>query len=422
MHERERERSREGRPQPSRRELLGRRSPSLYGLADRLVFRHVGPELAHKLALFGLSARFAVHTEAVNDAWSWRGLTFRNRVGVAAGFDKNAWALSGLAEIGAGFAEIGTILSRPWPGNLLRPRMARLESTRGIWNRLGFPSIGARRVAGRLARLRRHDVVFGCNIAPHPLTIRAAGEPGFGARVYRELEHVVERLHPWTAFFVVNMSSPNTSGLRGVLYGDAFAQEIVAPLRARIHELSKARGSAHPIPLLVKLPPEDADREPWTAHSLRPLAGPLAHDDVCDGFVAVNTSIGLALKQAPQARPDAPGGVSGAPLLPLALGAMRALSEIALPHQLRIGVGGITRPEDAVAMVQAGANLVELYSGMIYQGPLLIGACADALREHAELTEHGLPPREDRPYLRGASARVEPDGDLAERVAPGRAK
>ena len=78
MHERERERSREGRPQPSRRELLGRRSPSLYGLADRLVFRHVGPELAHKLALFGLSARFAVHTEAVSDAWTWRGLGLPN--------------------------------------------------------------------------------------------------------------------------------------------------------------------------------------------------------------------------------------------------------------------------------------------------------------------------------------------------------
>jgi dihydroorotate dehydrogenase len=389
---------------------------SAFSIADRLLFRPLGPELGHKLALIGLGARFAVHTVPVSDSWPWRGLVFPNRVGVAAGFDKNGWALSGLAEIGAGFAEVGTILTRPWPGNLLRPRMARLEAQRGIWNRLGFPSIGAPRVAQRLARFRRSDIVLGCNIAPHPLTIRVAGEPGFAQRVYRELEQLVEQLHPWARFFVVNMSSPNTSGLRGVLYGEGFAQEIVAPLRARIAQLSRERGHAQPTPLLVKLPPEDPDREPWTATTLRPLVGPLAHEDVCDGYVAVNTSIGLALKLAPHARPDAPGGVSGAPLLPLALGALRALSEIALPEQLRIGVGGITQPEDALAMIDAGANLVELYSGLIYQGPTLIGACADALRERAELTEYGLPPRADRERLRGPSSGVESDRHLSERL------
>jgi dihydroorotate dehydrogenase len=403
-------------PQPAASE----KPLTLYGVADRLLFKPLGPELAHKLALFALAARFSFRTPQVNDPWPWRGLVFPNRVGVAAGFDKNAFALTGLAEIGAGFAEVGTILTRPWPGNLLRPRMARLEGERGIWNRLGFPSIGVRRVAYRLSRFRRGDILIGCNIAPHPLTLRAAGEPGFAARVRAELDELITTLYPWAKFFVVNMSSPNTAGLRGVLHGEGFAQEIVAPLHERIRRLSREQGQAWPTPLLVKLPPETPEREPWTPETLRPLAQPLAHDDVCDGYVAVNTSIGLALAKSPHARPDAPGGVSGAPLLPLALGAMRALAEISLPGQLRIAVGGITRPEDAVRLIELGANLVELYSGMIYQGPTLLRNCADAVQEYAELVEYGLPPRAERPPLRAPSPGVQADRDLTGRVRPRR--
>jgi dihydroorotate dehydrogenase len=370
-----------------------KRPRTFYEVADRLLFKPLGPELAHKLALLGLSLRFSLTTPQVNDPYPWRGLVFPNRVGVAAGFDKNAFALTGLAEIGAGFAEIGTILTRPWPGNLLRPRMARLEQERGLWNRLGFPSIGVQRVARRLGEFRRGDILIGCNIAPHPLTMRAAEEPGFAARVRAELDELVTTLHPFAKFFVVNMSSPNTSGLRGVLYGEGFAQEIVAPTRARLLQLARDAGRPWPTPLLVKLPPEAPDRTPWTKESIRPLAQPLANLEVCDGFVSVNTSIGLALAKSRDARPEAPGGVSGAPLLPLALGAMRALVEISHPDQLRIGVGGVTTPEDAVRLIYAGAHLVELYSGMVYQGPSLLWKCADAVQEYAELTEFGLPPR-----------------------------
>jgi dihydroorotate dehydrogenase len=375
--------------------------PALYALVDRLLLRPLGPELGHKLALLALAARLSLRTARVADPWPWRAITFPNRVGVAAGFDKNGFALTGLAEIGAGFAEIGTILTRPWPGNLLRPRMARLEAERGVWNRLGFPSRGVAVVADRLARFRRDDLLLGCNIAPHPLTLRAAGEPGFAQRVLAELDELVTVLHPWARFFVVNMSSPNTTGLRGVLHGAGFAQEIVAPLRGRLLALARARGDAPPTPLLVKLPPEGPDRAPFTVETLRPLVEPLAHDDVCDGYVAVNTSIGLALAKSPHARPDAPGGVSGAPLLPLALGAMRALGELARPGQLRIGVGGVTRPEDAVALIEAGAQLVELYSGMIYQGPTLVSRCADAIQAYGQLVELGLPPRAERAGQRG---------------------
>jgi dihydroorotate dehydrogenase len=399
---------------------LPQQPSALYQLADRLVFKPLGPDLAHKLVLLALASRFSLRTQQVSDAWRWREITFPNRVGIAAGFDKNAFALTGMAEIGAGFAEVGTILTRPWPGSLLRPRMARLEPERALWNRLGFPSIGVRRVADRLSRFRRTDIQLGCNIAPHPLTLRVAGEPGFAARVRAELLELVRWLHPWTKFVVINLSSPNTPGLRGVLYGEGFAQEIVAPLREHLRELSHRRGQSPATPLLVKLPPEGADREPWTPASLRPLVQPLAHADVCDGFVAVNSSSGLALAKSPHARADAPGGVSGAPLLPLALRGMRALCELALPSQLRIGVGGISKPEDAVAMIEAGANLVEIYSGMVYQGPMLLGQCADAIREYAELVEYGLPPRADRPFLRNPSPGIKAQDDLTKRIRPRR--
>ena len=352
---------------------------ALYSLADRVLLRPLGPDTGHQLALLGLRLGF-FPAPRVADPFRWRGITFPNRAGVAAGFDKNAVAIEGLARIGAGFAEIGTILTQPWAGNPLRPRMARLEAEQGVWNRLGFPSDGLARVAARLARTKRSDMVVACNIAPHPLTVRGASEPGFAAKARAELDELVTALHPHAQLFVINLSSPNTSGLRGVLYGDGFAQEIVAPTRARLAALAREAGRA-PTPVLVKLPPETPERAAWSADSLAALVKPLAHADVCDGFVAVNTSIGLALAKSPHAKPDAPGGVSGAPLREHALAALRALRELVHAEQLRVGVGGVMCGEDARALVEAGAQLVEVYSGMIYRGPSLISECAAALRD-----------------------------------------
>ncbi|MBM4382770.1 MAG: dihydroorotate dehydrogenase 2 [Deltaproteobacteria bacterium] len=352
---------------------------ALYSLADRVLLRPLGPDRGHQLALLGLRLGL-FPAPRVADAFQWRGITFPNRVGVAAGFDKNAVAVAGLARIGAGFAEIGTILTQPWAGNPLRPRLARLEAEQGVWNRLGFPSDGLARVAARLARAKHGEMVVACNIAPHPLTVRGASEPGFAARARAELSELVTALDRHAQLFVINLSSPNTSGLRGVLYGDGFAQELVAPTRARLAALAREHGR-EPTPLLVKLPPETPERAAWSPDTLAALVKPLARPDVCDGFVAVNTSIGLALAKSPHARPDAPGGVSGAPLRDHALAGMRALRELAHPEQLRIGVGGVMSGADALALSAAGAQLVEIYSGMIYRGPGLVGECATALRD-----------------------------------------
>jgi dihydroorotate dehydrogenase len=347
---------------------------TLYERAWPLI-RQVPTEWAHTLGMRALALPISLGTQ-VDDPFEWRGLRIPNRVGVAAGFDKDAAVVRGVAGMGAGFIEVGTVLTRPWQGNP-RPRMSRVAEQRAIWNRMGFPSDGLSKVRERLAALEDPGLTVACNIAPHPLTIRSAEEPGFLGRAQAELDELVTGLHPHAAFFVINLSSPNTKGLRGVLHGSGFANDLVAPTRARIAELDAAAGRAHATPLLVKLPPVTGEGEHWEVDSLAQLVRPLL--PVCDGFVAVNTSIQLALRSAPEAREDFPGGLSGAPLLPLALHANRVLAELA-PDHLRIAAGGVCSGADAGALIDAGAHLVEVFSGMIYRGPGLVAECAEALR------------------------------------------
>ncbi len=343
--------------------------------------RLIPSEPAHHLGLLALRAPLRLGSTAVSDPFEWRGHRFRNRVGIAAGLDKNGVALRGLAGLGVGFIEVGTVVSRPHGGNTLRPRMRRLVSERALWNRLGFPSEGAARVRERLARTPLADVALAVNVAPHPLTVRSAEhEPGFAMRARAELFEMARWLHPWAAFFVLNASSPNTPGLRRQLEGGGFAQEIVAPLRAELLRLDAASRRLAPTLLLVKLAPEDADGKPLGAEGMARLVEPFLAPGVCDGFVAVNTSVSLARTAVRVGEGEPPGGISGAPLRALACEAMATLTALA-PNQLRIGVGGVMEPDDALALAAAGAHLVELYSGLVYHGPRLVRDCAAALRD-----------------------------------------
>ena len=348
---------------------------SLYERIWPLV-RMVPTEWGHRLGMAALALPVRLG-ECIDDPFEWRGLRVPNRVGIAAGFDKDAAVVRGIAGMGAGFVEVGTVLTRPWQGNP-RPRMSRVPEQRAIWNRMGFPSDGLDAVRRRLERLGDVGTTIACNIAPHPLTIQGAEEPGFAARARAELDELVTGLHPQAAFFVINLSSPNTRGLRGVLHGAGFADELVGPTRERVGALDAAAGRRCATPILVKLPPEDADGSSWKGATLGALVRPLL--PVCDGFVAVNTSTRLALSMPVPAEPDFPGGLSGAPLLPLALDAQRVLAELA-PDHLRIAAGGVLSGEDASALVAAGAHLVELFSGLIYRGPGLVAECAKALRD-----------------------------------------
>jgi dihydroorotate dehydrogenase len=200
--------------------------------------------------------------------------------------------------------------------------------------------------------------------------------------VRAELLELVGALHRHADFFVINLSSPNTPGLRALLQSESVCEELIRPTLGALRAADAEAGRALPTRLLLKLPPEESSNRGWTLESLARFLAPFATPSACDGFVAVNTSTRLALSMVPLAREERPGGVSGAPLRPLALEVMQMLRSIA-PDQLRIGVGGIGCAADAQALVRAGAHLVELYSGLVYRGPRLVRECAAAMRSGA---------------------------------------
>ncbi len=296
------------------------------------------------------------------------GLEFPNRIGLAAGLDKDAVAVAGLARLGFGFIEVGTVTPRPQPGNP-RPRLFRLTADRALINRMGFNSAGAEAVAANLARLRpgpgrrpsdRIGVPIGVNIGKNRTTPLASAVADY--------RRCLIALYDLADYFTVNLSSPNTPGLRD-LQAAASARELVAELTATRARLAAERGSSEK-PLLVKLAPDLA------AEDLRATAVAVLEAGA-DGFVAVNTT--LARPGKPRSRnAERRGGLSGQPLFPLAVETVRRLRDCIGDGPAIIGVGGIAGVEDAAAMLDAGADLIQIYTALIFQGPALVGRLARA--------------------------------------------
>jgi len=265
------------------------------------------------------------------------GVWFRNPLGLAAGYDKDATSWRALAALGFGHVEVGTVTPRPQPGNP-RPRMVRLVHQRGLVNRMGFPSAGADVVAARLRGRRPGRVVLGVSIGPNADT-----PPDRRIDDYLTL---VDRFAGLADYLAVNVSSPNTAGLRD-LQGEA-----LEPLLRAV--VARAAGAA---PILVKLSPDLADVAPVVAAAER--AG-------VHGIITSNTTV---------SRPGpigdvGDGGISGAPLAHLALESLAAvLRATELPV---IACGGIMTPSDAQERLDAGATLVQIYTGLLYSGPRLV--------------------------------------------------
>jgi dihydroorotate dehydrogenase len=277
------------------------------------------------------------------------GLTFSNRLGLAAGFDKNAVGIDALAALGFGHVEIGTVTALAQPGNP-KPRLFRLPEDRAILNRMGFNNDGAEAVAERLAqRLRarggRPGPVLGVNIGKSKVVPEeaAVGDYETSARL----------LAPYADYLVVNVSSPNTPGLR-----DLQAVEKLEPI------LSRVQAVAGELPLLVKIAPDLSDDDVLAVADLA-LSLRLA------GVIATNTTIsrdGLATDAKKVGHLGA-GGLSGDPLTERSTAVMRLLRDRVGPELCLIGVGGISTPQDAVVRVEAGATLVQAYTGFVYGGP-----------------------------------------------------
>lgn len=285
------------------------------------------------------------------------GLMFPNRVGLAAGFDKNAEAVDGLGRLGFGFIEVGTVTPRPQMGQP-RPRLFRHTRSNALVNRLGFPNVGAAVVAKRLRR-RRYAGVLGVNIGKNADTPLE--------RALDDYVSCLRTLHEVADYVVLNVSSPNTRALR-----DLHAPERLEPLlRSVLTERDRLRrGSAPRLPVLLKISP-DLDRGAIADAAEVALAVSL------DGIVATNTTVQRAGLNAGDV--ERTGGLSGAPLHRLALETVAALRQLVGPAFPIIGVGGIDSVEKGLAMRAAGADLVQIYTGLVYRGPALVRALARRL-------------------------------------------
>jgi dihydroorotate dehydrogenase len=289
------------------------------------------------------------------------GVRFPNPVGLAAGMDKDGRALPAWAALGFGFVEVGTVTRHPQPGNP-RPRLFRLRESEAIINRMGFNNAGAQALAARLERLGPLRVPLGISLGKSKVTPVEEAVEDYCASL--------RALYRWGDYFAVNISSPNTPGLRSLQDRTALA-ELLGGLTATADSL--AGGGARK-PILVKIAPDLTDSA---------IAELL---EVCDqhgvsGLIATNTTLGRSgLAAADQGLAGEAGGLSGRPLASRALDVVRFVSKETDGKLPIIGVGGIFGPDDAVRMVDAGADLVQVYTGFIYEGPGLVSRVNKALR------------------------------------------
>jgi dihydroorotate dehydrogenase len=341
-----------------------------YDVLFRRVLTHTDPERAHRLAFRAIRAARPV-LRSRRAVASYRvqamGLTFPNVLGLAAGFDKNAVGIDALAALGFGHVEIGTVTGEPQPGNP-RPRLFRLPEDRAVVNRMGFNNDGAEVVARRLAQRRTRNggpsrptrgaimpnsTVVGVNIGKTKVVPedQAVGDYEKSARL----------LAPYADYLVVNVSSPNTPGLRNLQAVEKL-EPLLAAVRATADEVTADRH--RPVPVLVKIAPDLSDDDVLAVADLAVSLG-------LDGVIATNTTIardGLRTPDTTVAGIGA-GGLSGAPLRDRALEVLRLLHLRAGDELTLIAVGGISTAEDARARLAAGASLVQAYTAFVYEGP-----------------------------------------------------
>jgi dihydroorotate dehydrogenase len=324
---------------------------------------HMDPENAHGLTLnlvrlagnfpltrWLLQSMYAGPVQSVNAF----GLTFKNPIGLAAGYDKDGVAVSGLAALGFGHIEVGTVTPRPQAGNP-RPRVFRLVEDKAVINRMGFPGRGADFVARQLSkRLRPSSIILGVNLGKNkdtPLEEAACD--------YLSLMHTFASL---ADYLTINVSSPNTVGLRR-LQGRQMLEDLLGAIAKERPSLIKK------IPILVKLAPDLDEAE--LEDALQVIL-----DSGMDGIVATNTTLfrpGLRSAKAVES-----GGLSGAPLQELSLAMLKKIVKKVGERIPVVSAGGVMRPEDAQLRLQAGASLVQIYTGLVYAGPGLVKKMLEA--------------------------------------------
>lgn len=345
-----------------------------YGLARPLLFG-MDPETAHELTLDmlargqGTPLQCAWAAQRVSDPVTLAGLRFPNRVGLAAGLDKNARAIDALAAMGFGFVEVGTVTPLAQPGNP-KPRMFRLPAKNALINRLGFNNEGLDAFVRNVKNSRFHSasrlpdqrerMILGLNIGKNAATPieRATDDYLIG----------LAGVYPYADYVTVNISSPNTKNLRE-LQSEAALDALLSALKSRQGELAAEHGRQ--VPLFLKIAP-DLDES-----QVQAIADALRRHGI-EGVIATNTTLAReAVQGLPHA--DEAGGLSGAPVLAASNRVIRLLRATLAAGFPIIGVGGILSGADAQAKIDAGADVVQIYTGLIYRGPGLVGEVARAL-------------------------------------------
>ena len=342
-----------------------------YALTRPLLFG-MDAEAAHDFTMDMLARgqhtplQWAWCNETVHDPIQLAGLTFPNRVGLAAGLDKNARCIDALGAMGFGFVEVGTVTPKPQPGNP-KPRMFRLPERQALINRFGFNNEGLEAFLGNVQRsrfrtaARQHRMLLGLNIGKNATT------PIEDAT--RDYLTCLEGVYPHADYVTVNISSPNTQNLRA-LQSDAALDALLAAIAERREALAAQQGRR--VPVFVKIAPDLQDEQ------VAVIAATLQRHGM-DGVIATNTTISReAVKGLRHA--EETGGLSGAPVYEASnrvIAQLRAALGQGFPI---IGVGGILSAEDAVGKIRAGADVVQIYTGLVYQGPALVVQAARAIK------------------------------------------
>jgi dihydroorotate dehydrogenase len=336
--------------------------PPLERLALRFLFA-LDPETAHRLAIRALRSRLPLALPAPADdrlKVELAGLSFPNPLGMAAGFDKNAEVPDALLALGFGFTEVGTLTPLPQPGNP-RPRLFRLRGDEAVINRLGFNNDGHEAAFRRLSRRAGRRGIVGVNI----------GANKDSADRIADYEAGVSRFAPLASYLAVNISSPNTPGLRK-LQGRAMLSELLARVLAA-RDAAAAGGRA--VPVFLKIAPDLDEAE------LDDIAAELL-DRKADGLIVSNTTLSRAGVSGVHA--GEAGGLSGRPLFRRSTVMLARMRRRLGPRFPIVGVGGVDSAEAALEKIRAGADLVELYTGMIFAGPLLPGRIVTGLARFCE--------------------------------------
>lgn len=340
----------------------------MYQFARKALF-HLDPEQAHHLAL--KSIRYA-HTFSLSDHLMPRlkrpltvmGLEFDNPVGLAAGLDKDGECIDGLAALGFGFIEVGTVTPRPQPGNP-KPRLFRLEKQQALINRMGFNNLGVDHLL-RQVKQSRYRGILGINIGKN-------FDTPVEKAVYDYLS-CLRKVYPCAGYIVINISSPNTPGLRSLQHGK-YLEELLAALKSEQQVLAQKHGKK--VPLLFKVAPDLSEDE------IKEMARQFLHAQI-DGLITTNTSASREGVES-NAKAQEVGGLSGLPIYKKSLAVQEKFYAHFGAQIPLIGVGGIMSAQQAVERFEKGAQLVQLYTGFIYQGPPLIRAIVEALEQNPAL-------------------------------------